>query len=399
MLINLEDPARKPDPTMPLLQLGFRPFFLLAGVSAALLILIWGVLFSTGGPEAAYGTVYWHGHEMVFGYTIAVIAGFLLTAVKNWTGRQTVNGVSLLLLSLLWIAARLLPFFPETIPYWLLAIIDLSFLPVVAAAILPLLVKTKNHRNLIFVGIVIMLSAANIIFHLGVAGVLVSGQFYGLYAGVYIILLLISIMGGRVIPFFIERGLGAGFTRKSYPAIETSASLMLLLLGILHTAGMTGMLTVVVAFLAAVLHLIRLSGWYAKGIWQVPLLWVLVLAYGWIVVGLFLMALAMAGVFAISLALHALTIGGIGMLTMGMMVRVSMGHSGRKLAAPGLLPAAFAALSLAVLVRVFLPLLLPAEYYPQLVLISALIWVAAFAVFIFWMSPVYFSPRADGRPG
>jgi len=399
MLINLEDPATKPDPTMPLLQLGFRPFFLLAGVSAALLILVWGILFSAGGPDAAYGSVYWHGHEMVFGYTTAVIAGFLLTAVKNWTGRQTVNGVSLLLLSLLWIAARLLPFFPETIPYWLLAIIDLSFLPAVAAVILPLLVKTKNHRNLIFVGIVVLLSAANISFHLGVAGVLVSGQTYGLYAGVYIILLLISIMGGRVIPFFIERGTDTGFTRKSYPAIETSASLMLLLLGILHTAGMTGMFTVIVAFLAAVLHLIRLSGWYVKGVWQVPLLWVLVLSYGWIIVGLFLMALAMAGVFSISLALHALTIGGIGLLTMGMMVRVSMGHSGRKLAAPGLLPAAFAALNLAVVVRVFLPLLLPAEYYPQLVLISALIWVLAFAVFVFRLAPVYFSARADGRPG
>jgi uncharacterized protein involved in response to NO len=399
MLINLEDPAEKPDPTMPLLQLGFRPFFLLAGVSAALLILVWGVLFSAGGPDAAYGTVYWHGHEMVFGYTTAVIAGFLLTAVKNWTGRQTVNGVSLLLLSLLWIAARLLPFFPETIPYWMLAIIDLSFLPAVAAAILPLLVKTKNHRNLIFVGIVALLSAANITFHLGVAGVLVSGQFYGLYAGVYIILLLISIMGGRVIPFFIERGIGTGFTRKSYPAVEVSASLVLLLLGILHTAGMTGMFTVIVAFLAAVLHLIRLSGWYAKGIWSVPLLWVLVLSYGWIVIGLFLMALAMAGIFSISLALHALTIGGIGLLTMGMMVRVSMGHSGRKLAAPGLLPAAFAALNLAVVVRVLLPLLMPVESYPLLVLISSLIWAVAFAIFVFWMSPVYFLPRADGRPG
>ncbi|MFW2439709.1 MAG: NnrS family protein [Arenicellales bacterium] len=399
MLINLEDPATKPDPTMPLLQLGFRPFFLLAGVSAALLILVWGILFSAGGPDAAYGAVYWHGHEMVFGYTSAVIAGFLLTAVKNWTGRQTINGVSLLLLSLLWVAARMLPFFPETIPYWLLAIIDLSFLPAVAAVILPLLVKTKNHRNLIFAGIVVLLSAANIIFHLGVAGVLVSGQTYGLYAGVYIILLLISIMGGRVIPFFIERGTGTDFTRKSYPAIETSASLMLLLLGILHTAGMTGMFTVIVAFLAAILHLFRLSGWYAKGVWQVPLLWVLVLSYGWIIVGLFLMALAIAGVFDLSLALHALTIGGIGLLTMGMMVRVSMGHSGRKLAAPGLLPAAFAALNLAVVVRVLLPLVLPAEYYPQLVLISALIWVLAFAVFVYRLAPVYFSARADGRPG
>jgi len=399
MLINLEDPGKNPDPTMPLLQLGFRPFFLLAGVSAVLLILVWGLLFSAGGPDAVYGTVYWHGHEMIFGYVTAVAAGFLLTAVKNWTGRQTLNGILLLLLASLWLAARLLPFFPAFIPYWLVAVIDLSFLPILAAAILPLLLKTKNHRNLIFVGIILLLTAANIVFHLGVAGVLDSGQFYGLYAGVYIILLLISIMGGRVIPFFIERGIGGDFTRKSYPAIELSANAALLLLGILHTAGITGMPVIIVALLAAVLHLIRLSGWYGKGVWRVPLLWVLVLAYGWIVVGLFLMALAMAGLFAISLALHALTIGGIGLMTMGMMVRVSMGHSGRKLAAPGLLPAAFAALNLAVVVRVFLPLLMPVESYPLLVLISSLVWVVAFAIFVFWMSPVYFLPRADGRPG
>ena len=92
MLINLNDPSKKPDPAVPLLQLGFRPFFLLAGLSASLLILIWGLYFSKGGPVTAYGSVNWHGHEMIFGFVVAVVAGFLLTAVKNWTGRQTANG-------------------------------------------------------------------------------------------------------------------------------------------------------------------------------------------------------------------------------------------------------------------------------------------------------------------
>ncbi|HEC26370.1 MAG TPA: NnrS family protein [Gammaproteobacteria bacterium] len=392
MLVKFEELGKKPDPGMPLLQLGFRPFFLLAGVSAVLLILIWSLLFSAVGPDTVYGTVYWHGHEMVFGYVMAVVAGFLLTAVKNWTGRQTLNGIPLLALSILWLVARLLPFFPASIPYWLVATIDLLFLPALAAAILPLLLKTKNYRNLIFIGIILLLTAANIVFHFGVAGILASGQAYGLYAAVYTILLLISIMGGRVIPFFIEQGVSGDFTRKSYPAIEISASAVLLLLGILHTVGAIGIPAVIIALLAAVLHLIRLSGWYVKGIWRVPLLWVLVLAYGWIIVGLFLMALAMAGLFAISLAFHALTIGGIGLMTMGMMVRVSMGHSGRKLVAPGLLPAAFVALNLAVVVRVFLPMLMPIESYPLLVLISALIWVFAFTIFVFRMSPVYFLP-------
>jgi len=244
-----------------------------------------------------------------------------------------------------------------------------------------------------------MLAASNVIFHLAVAGFIENGQRYALYAAVYMILLLISIMGGRVIPFFIERGLGGDFKRKSLPAIDIAASLFLLLLGVLHTAGMTGSGTAIVALIAAVLHFIRLLGWYGKGVWRVPLLWVLVLAYGWIVVGLFLMALAMAGVLSTSLALHALTIGGIGLMTIGMMVRVSMGHSGRELYAPAMMASAFVAINFAVVVRVFLPMMLPAKAYPLLVLISALIWAISFSVFVLKMSPIYFSPRVDGRPG
>ena len=403
MLVKLEDPGKQQDPAMPLLQLGFRPFFLLAGISAVLLVLIWGLFFSGRVLEGlnvnAYSAVYWHGHEMVFGFVVAVVAGFLLTAVKNWTGRQTASGALLLLLVILWLLARVLPLFSGIIPYWIIAVIDISFLPAVAATLLPLLIKTRNFRNLVFIGILLLLSVANMVFHMGVAGWLEDGQRYGLYAAIYMILLLISIMGGRVIPFFIERGLVERFQPRSYPAIEISSSLVLILLGILHTADVTGAYIITTALLAAALHIIRLAGWYSKGIWRVPLLWVLVLAYGWIVAGVIMMALAMAGWFAVSLALHAITIGGIGLMTMGMMVRVSMGHSGRKLLAPGMMPAAFAALNIAVVIRVILPLLLPPESYLTLVLISALVWVAAFCVFIFCMSPVYLSARVDGRPG
>ena len=403
MLVKLEDPGKQQDPAMPLLQLGFRPFFLLAGISAVLLVLIWGLFFSGRVLEGlnvnAYSAVYWHGHEMVFGFVVAVVAGFLLTAVKNWTGRQTASGALLLLLVILWLLARVLPLFSGIIPYWIIAVIDISFLPAVAATLLPLLIKTRNFRNLVFIAILLLLSVANMVFHMGVAGWLEDGQRYGLYAAIYMILLLISIMGGRVIPFFIERGLVERFQPRSYPAIEISSSLVLILLGILHTADVTGAYIITTALLAAALHIIRLAGWYSKGIWRVPLLWVLVLAYGWIVAGVIMMALAMAGWFAVSLALHAITIGGIGLMTMGMMVRVSMGHSGRKLLAPGMMPAAFAALNIAVVIRVILPLLLPPESYLTLVLISALVWVAAFCVFIFCMSPVYLSARVDGRPG
>ena len=399
MLINLDDLGKKPYPGMPLLQLGFRPFFLLAGVSAVLLILIWGWFFSTGGPVTVYSSVDWHGHEMIYGFVVAVVAGFLLTAVKNWSGKQTAHGTALLFLALLWLTARVLPFLPGLLPYWIIAIIDLSFLPLMAATLFPLLMKSSNYRNLIFPAILMILFAANVIFHLGVMGLIENGQRYALYAAIYIVLLLISIMGGRVIPFFIERGLGGEIQCSTYSSLEIAANTVLLLLGALHTAGLTGIYLVIVALIAAVLHFIRLAGWYSNGVWRVPLLWVLVLAYGWIVVGLFLLALSMAGIFAVSLALHALTIGGIGLMTMGMMVRVSMGHSGRKLFAPALIPAAFIALNIAVVVRVILPIMMSTQRYPALVLISALVWVAVFGIFVIKMSPIYLTPRVDGRPG
>jgi uncharacterized protein involved in response to NO len=399
MLINVDDPGKKPYPGMPLLQLGFRPFFLLAGISAVLLIFIWGWILSTGASVTVYSSIDWHGHEMVYGFVVAVVAGFLLTAVKNWTGRQTANGTALLFLALLWLTARVLPFLPEVFPYWILATIDLSFLPVLAATLFPLLMKSRNYRNLVFPAILMILFAANAVFHLGVMGFIEDGQRYAVYAAVYIVLLLISIMGGRVIPFFIERGLGGEIQCRTYSTIEIAANAVLLLLGALHTTGLTGIFSVIVALIAAVLHLIRLAGWYSNGVWRVPLLWVLVLAYGWIVVGLFLLALSMAGIIAVSLALHALTIGGIGLMTMGMMVRVSMGHSGRKLFAPALIPAAFAALNVAVVVRVILPIMISTQSYPALVLISALIWVVVFGIFVYKMSSVYLSPRVDGRPG
>ena len=397
MLINLPDPENQQADELPLLQLGFRPFFLLAGIMSSAFLLIWGLFYARGGPQTLYSAINWHGHEMIFGYVSAVIAGFLLTAVKNWTGRQTVHGAPLLLLAMLWLAGRLLPFY-SGLPYWLIAFIDLSFLPLLAISILPLLLKSNNYRNLVFIGILLLLTLANGVFHLGGTGVFAGGQRYGLYAGVYIVLALVSIMAGRVIPFFIERGLAGQFQRRQSSVVETTSTLMLVILGIVHVSEFNSVLSAVIAMLATALHLYRLAGWYDKGVWRVPLLWVLILGYAWIVAGLLLLSLSLLGLMTISLALHALTIGGIGVLTMGMMVRVSMGHSGRKLHAPGMLPVAFAALNMTALVRVFLPLMLPAVAYSWLVLISALIWSGAFAIFIYQMWPVYFSARVDDRP-
>ena len=398
MLINLDDPTSKRVRGVALLQLGFRPFFLLAGLSSALLLFYWGFIFQTGSERLAYSPISWHGHEMIFGYVVAVVAGFLLTAAKNWTGKQTLNGATLMLLVLLWLAGRAGALMAEVLPLWLISLIDLSFIPILAVAVAVPIVQARNYRNLVFIGILLIYAVANGMFHLGTNTVFNNGEAIGIYTGLYTVILLISVMGGRVIPFFIERGLSNDFIAIKRKSIEVSSIVLLIGFAILHIAGVDGRLTAAVALAAAIAHGIRLAGWYHHGIWRVPLLWVLVTAYGWIVLGLLLMVPAMLGQLSVMLAIHAITVGGIGLVTAGMMVRVSMGHSGRKLHAPDSLVLSFILLNIAAVVRVLVPIVLPG-LYSDAVFVSAMIWGIAFMMFVVRMAPVYWLPRTDGRPG
>lgn len=398
MLINLDDPTTRPASGVALLQLGFRPFFLLAGLSAGLLMLYWGFIFQSGSNYLAYSPISWHGHEMVFGYVAAVVAGFLLTAAKNWTGKQTLNGVALLLLVLLWTAGRISALSGGILPLWLISMIDLSFIPVLAVAVALPIIQTRNYRNLVFILILLVYAVSNGVFHLGANAMLENGSTIGIYAGLYTVILIIAVMGGRVIPFFIERGLNNGFTARKRKSIEVSSIVLLIGFAILHIADIDGRLTAAAALAAAIAHGIRLAGWYHNGIWRVPLLWVLVTAYSWIVLGLLLMVPAELGQLSLMLAIHAMTAGGIGLVTVGMMVRVSMGHSGRQLHAPDSLVLAFIILNLAAVTRVIVPIVLPG-LYSDAVFVSSMLWAIAFGIFAVRMAPVYWRPRVDGRPG
>lgn len=400
MLINIDNPASPSSPTrrFALFELGFRPFFLLAGIAGSLLLLLWGFTFSTGSSYMVWPAFNWHGHEMVFGYVAAVVAGFLLTAAKNWTGRQTLKGIGLSLLALLWLAGRLAALSGDLLPLGIIALIDLAFIPVLAVAVAVPLIKTKNYRNLVFIGILLIYALANVVFHLAALGVVDVVPLTGIYAGLYTVILLISVMGGRVIPFFIERGLNSNFKTTTRKPVEQAATLLLVLFALLQIGGMTGWLSALVALAAATAHGIRLAGWYHRDVWRVPLLWILVSAYAWIVIGLLLMVPAMLEKIPVMLAVHALTAGGIGLVTSGMMVRVSMGHSGRSLHAPDSLVLTFILLNLAAIIRVFVPLSVP-ELYATGIFISAMLWAIAFAIFVVRLAPVYWSPRVDGRPG
>ncbi|TNE75655.1 MAG: NnrS family protein [Gammaproteobacteria bacterium] len=398
-MIQIEEP--QPESAAAWLNLGFRPFFMGAALFAVLSMSLWAAIFPLQllPPLNELAPVTWHAHEMIYGYAVAVIAGFLLTAVTNWTGLQTPKGGLLFGLFFLWLAARLLPLAGQGVPLLWTAAADLLFMALLVPAVAGPIILAKSKRNLPVIAVLALLLTGNLLFYLGVYGVLADGVRLGLYLGFYIIIALVLMMGRRVIPFFTERGVGYKVTLKNHNWLDFSAPPLFVAFIAAELVQPSGVFVAVLAAVLLVLHGIRLVGWYTAGLWRKPLLWVLHIAYGLVVVGF---ALKVAGyLFGISpfLAVHAFALGGIGLMTLGMMARVSLGHTGRNVFAP---PAAvtwmFLLLSGAALLRVFVPILAPA-YYSLWVGLSQLCWVLAFALFALFYIPMLVSPRVDGKPG
>jgi uncharacterized protein involved in response to NO len=378
--------------------LGFRPFFLLALAAAVLLIAPWTLAYRGAFVlETYYGALPWHAHEMIFGYAAAVVAGFLLTAVRQWTGRETARGGLLAALVLLWLAGRAAPYLQQVLPDWAIAALDLAFLPAVALIVAVPLVRGGAPRNLIIVPILLAFALANALVHAGQIGGALATARSGLYLGVDIVVLLIAIIGGRVLPFFTERALPEARPRRR-AWLELIAIAAVVALALARLLSAPAALLGGAAAVAALAHALRLAGWYARGIWSVPLLWVLHLGYAWLVIGFGLTALAALDRAPPFLALHALTSGAIGVLTLGMMARVSLGHTGRALKPAGLTVVAFALVNLSAALRVLAPLAFPVRT-ANLVATSALLWVLAFALAFVAYAGILVRPRADGQPG
>ena len=396
--VKIEDPDAKPPPGFALFALGFRPFFLLAGISATLLVPLW--VYNFAGAEPAYGyydPLTWHGHEMLFGYTVAVIAGFLLTAARNWTGLPTPSGVWLVALVLLWLAGRLLPFFAEAVPPWVIAAVDLMFLPALAIAIAVPILRSGQKQQLVFLLVLAALSCANLMVHLQLLGLQASSAGAGLKLAVSLVVLLVALLGGRVIPFFTDRGLGREDSRQ-WKTIEILAVASLVAVMAMELATAPQNAIAVAAALAASVHSVRLYGWYRSGVWRVPLLWVLYLAYAWLIAGLLLHALGAGGLIDPRLYLHAFTLGVIGAMTLGMMARVSLGHTGREIAVGWTTTLAFVLANLAALTRVVLPLF-DAQNYSLWIMLAGILWTLSFAIFVLVYARILVMPRIDGRPG
>jgi len=382
----------------PLFALGFRAFFALAGLFALILIALWSSIYKgVIITDNYYPVVYWHAHEMLLGYSMAVIAGFLLTAVKNWTSIQTLQGNKLFGLCLLWVYGRIVPFYSELIPDELIALVDFSFLPILAYFIAQPIIKSGNLKNLFFIVLLLVMAFGNACIHAEILGFYEGSAELGLDLVVAIIVMIILIIAGRVFPFFTERGL-SGVMAIRNPVLDQLAVAASILTFILLIFNVNGLILTIAAFVAVAANVFRVAGWYERRVWYVPLLWVLYLGYGWIIVGFVFVGLASLGIVPASVATHAFTVGGIGVLTLGMMARVSLGHTGRAMKASNTIALAFVLINFAALFRVLIPALMPA-WYSHFLVVSVYCWLAAFSLFVYVYTPVLSSLRIDGKEG
>jgi uncharacterized protein involved in response to NO len=395
LLVLRERLAARPAPKgFALWQLGLRPFYLLAAIFAAGSIAVWAMQYA-GWLRAAYlqGPL-WHAHEMLFGFTLAVVTGFLFTAVRNWTQRPTPTGITLAAIVALWLAARVLVLTPYHVPAM---IANVAFPLVVAGAIAVPLAASGNRRNYFFVALLIAVACADLAFHLAQSGRVSLPPDRAIHAGLDVVLFLVTVMGGRVIPMFTNNGVpGCNATR--HPAIERIVLGTTLAVLALDAAAVQGAIVDFVVLACAFAHATRLALWQPWRTLRVPLVWILHAAYAWIPVHLLLRVLADVGVVPGVLATHALTVGVLGAITLGMMVRTARGHTGRPLRADRAETAAFVLIVLAAVLRVFGALIVPSAYV-ETVVASAAAWCLAFAIYVVRYAPILVRPRVDGKPG
>lgn len=384
----------------PVFNLGFRIFFLGASVYSIIAILFWmGVYaFNLSLPIIGLSMFQWHAHEMIYGYSVAVIAGFLLTAVKNWTGIQTVHGLPLAAIFCLWLIARLLFLFGSTFIN-IAAVFDLLFIiAVIIAAAYPV-IQARNWRQLGILAKLLLLGVFNSFFYLGYAGILDQGLHWGIYGGLYLVIGLILTLGGRVIPFFTEGGVG--YEVKLYnPKWTTLSGLLVFLVFFISELFLQNQtITGITATGLFIIYSVRLIGWYTFGIWKKPLLWSLHLAMLFINVGFLLFALSVYADISKFIAIHAFAYGGIGIITLGMMARVALGHTGRNInEPPAVVKYLLIIIVLGAVIRVFLPMLLP-EQYLIWIICSQTLWLIAFLLFVIKYAPILVSARLDNQFG
>ena len=393
-LIPLEEPTTKriPPDTFSLWALAFRPFYLLAATLAVIAIPVWAVAFS-GGLQLPIPGMWWHAHEMIFGFAVAVIIGFLFTAGRNWTGLDTPTDGLLAMLAGLWLAGRLAMAFGSGA--WV-AGVDLAFLPVAAFLLMRVLVKAKSKRNY-FVGVLPgLLALANLVFHLAVLKVIEVDPLMAMHLALGLIVVLETVIGGRVIPMFTANGI-RGIKQWRDKRVDWAAAIATGVALLLWATG-AGAWAAIVSIAAALLQALRVGGWNPWATRKVSLLWILHLSYIWIPIGLALIGLAQLGVLPRTAGIHALAIGATGGLIIGMITRTALGHTGRMLVAGPVEAAAYVLVQLAVVIRVLTVVAIPAAAVGG-VHAAATVWSLGFGLYLWRYTPFLLRARVDGKAG
>jgi len=407
MPINVENTNHNPQPKpneFALFAYGFRPFFFLAGAFAVLSITAWvGMYLGYFSLNIQSPPILWHVHEMLFGYTAATIAGFFLTVIPNWTSAKAQKGVVLMILTALWLLGRVVEWGQGGMPYVWVAAVDMSFLLVLTFVVARPLINKQYRRQLMFVPILLCLIASNAMMHMSIMGlgkIGIDWATHGTTLALDAVIVLITVMGGRVTPSFTSSFLGhdnPDIKVIQNPRLDRAVMIATWGLLIVDQAMGPSLISGITFIVVGILHFIRLWGWQGLRTLGQPILWVLHLGYLWLVIGLIFKGLADIGLVATASALHALAIGAIGTMTLGIMSRASLGHTGRAISPHFLTVVAYGLVSLSAAFRVavaFIP-----DVSDVLVMLSGGLWVLGFLLFFIIYAPILMSPRLDGRPG
>ncbi len=382
----------------PVWALGFRPFFLLAALAASVWMPLWSLIYGAVFPlPMNYMAPVWHGHEMIFGFTAAVIAGFLLTAVPNWTGVPGHRGGALAALAAIWLAGRAAMLLSAWLPLWLVAIVDAAFFPALAAAIRPSIVAAGKPRHFLFPRVLMAFAAADALIHLGAMRIVPNGEELGLKTAIDLVTVLMVVVGGRVVPSFTANAVGS-------PPREPNWTDRWALYAVLALTGLEFIpalpwLQGLAALTAGAINAWRMRGWQTVKTAGRPILWVLHLGYAWVVIGLLLRAASLTGWMRWQDAIHGLGAGAIGTFTLGMMSRVALGHTGRPRKVAPVIAAAYLMISFAAMLRIITPLAVPAVNIVVATHVASCLWAGAFLIYLIVYAPKLLRPRADGRPG
>lgn len=377
----------------PFLGRGFRPFFFFGALYSVISLALWGGFYAgyVVPPYFMLDAVSWHAHEMIYGFAMAIVAGFLLTAVANWTGGAPARQMHLAGLCLLWLLGRLVMHFDFGLPAWAIIAAESAFIPALALSLAIPLLRSWNKRNFIFLTLLSVLFACDLWF-------LLSNNMAALHVALMMILIMISLIGGRIIPAFTvaalrRKGIEAYQTPQMKMDMAALASLVAVALCLVF-AKATPILGIA-AGVSCLIHGLRMRHYHTLKTFDDPLVWILHAGYGWLVVGLGLLALTGFGFLSVTAVIHALTAGSIGSMILGMICRVTLGHTGRELKVGTLTTLSFFAIQVTAIARVFGPILMP-DHMNEWIIGSAALWSLCFAAYLWVYTPMLFTARPDG---